>query len=142
MTRRSSFPECVKSPGTTFNTLLLCLNAPASANENNSSNQMFTINFARTYSSYHGSNGRRREFVDLRLTSRHPIFGNILLLFYWYIGIKTHSWSPLKSPNATTLPSPLKPIAPASINEFPLKRFGGKGQMAILGVIRHKVARK
>jgi hypothetical protein len=37
MTRRSSFPECVKSPGTTFNTLLLCLNAPASTNENNSS---------------------------------------------------------------------------------------------------------
>jgi len=38
MTRRSSFPECVKSPGTTFNTFLLCLNEPASTNENNASN--------------------------------------------------------------------------------------------------------
>lgn len=37
MTRRSSFPECVKSPGTTFSTFLLCLNVPASTNENSSS---------------------------------------------------------------------------------------------------------
>ena len=30
MTRRSSFPECVKSPGTTLKTFLGCLNDPES----------------------------------------------------------------------------------------------------------------
>lgn len=54
----------------------------------------------------------------------------------WILDQMTHSWSPLKSPNATTRPSPLNPKEPASINEFPLKRFGGNGQMATVGKTR------
>lgn len=45
-----------------------------------------------------------------------------------------HKWSPLKSPNAITLPSPLsRPRVPAGTSALPEKRFGGKGQSAVVG---------
>lgn len=46
---------------------------------------------------------------------------------------RTYNWSPLKSPNAITLPSASRPIDPASVNEFPEKRFGGNGHIAAVG---------
>jgi len=42
----------------------------------------------------------------------------------------THNWSPLKSPNATTLPSVSSPRDPALSKAFPLNRFGGSGHIA------------
>jgi len=42
----------------------------------------------------------------------------------------THNWSPLKSPNATTLPSVSSPRDPAPSKAFPLNRFGGNGHIA------------
>lgn len=41
-----------------------------------------------------------------------------------------HNWSPLKSPNATTLPSVSSPRDPAPSRAFPLNRFGGNGHIA------------
>ena len=42
----------------------------------------------------------------------------------------TYNWSPLKSPNATTLPSVSSPRDPALSKALPLNRFGGNGHMA------------
>ena len=41
----------------------------------------------------------------------------------------THNWSPLKSPNATTLPSVSSPRDPALSKALPLNRFGGNGHI-------------
>lgn len=46
------------------------------------------------------------------------------------IDIWTYNWSPLKSPNATILLSPVNPRVPASTNLVPVNRFFGNGQNA------------
>ena len=49
---------------------------------------------------------------------------------------RTDNWSPLKSPNATTLPSGSRPMEPASMRELPVNRFGGKGHIDVAGEMR------
>ena len=49
------------------------------------------------------------------------------------VGYATHNWSPLKSPNATILPSVSIPLDPASSREFPLNLLGGNGQIPWAG---------
>ena len=48
-------------------------------------------------------------------------------------GSSTHNWSPLKSPNATTVESGHTPMEPALSSALPLNRFGGKGHIAEVG---------
>ena len=48
-----------------------------------------------------------------------------------------HKWSPSKSPNAMTLPSPSsRPRVPAETRALREKRFGGKGQSAVVGAAK------
>ena len=49
--------------------------------------------------------------------------------------IYTYNWSPLKSPNAATRPSP-RPKEPASRKAFPANRFVGKGHTASVRLIK------
>ena len=57
----------------------------------------------------------------------------------WGVHGDTHNWSPLKSPNATTLPSVSSPRDPAPSKAFPLNRFGGNGHMANVSGSHSKV---
>lgn len=77
-------------------------------------------------STHHDSNNMLLRFAGLSQEPKH-------LIYEWYKTQKirhcqiTHDWSPLKSPKATTLPSPFKPIEPASSKLLPVNRFGGNG---------------
>lgn len=132
MTRRSSLPECVKSPGTTFTIFSGCLNVCAGWNVNFSMDDTLIRAYAM-------------EIEELAMVPQ--MHGQSLLVGVqnervqacpWsdYAGEeypRTHNWSPLKSPKATTLSPLSNPLLPASMREFPVNRLGGKGHIECTG---------